>query len=90
MLELTDEVASAVVQNAHKFLTLDASDEEQYQESLDRLLALQMMFEDLLRQAGVNEDPLTDLAERARTNNPYYVAILPKDGLSPKRSGKNC
>ena len=82
---MTAESTLAVVENIIGFLSLDASNEDEYEESMDRLIALEMMFEDILRQVGITKDPLTDIAEVARTNSPYYrpVSILPKDGRKP-------
>jgi hypothetical protein len=82
-LRLTSEGSEVVVENIRAFLTLDASDETQYAESLNRLLAVQFMFEDILRQADTNAEPLTSMALKLRTTNPYYTSILPNDGLRP-------
>lgn len=89
-MELSEETAESVLENITKWMELDPSDDAQYDESMTRLLALQMQFEDMLRATGRTDEPLTDLAERARTNNPYYrpVSILPNMGRSPNLSGK--
>ena len=82
-LKLTSEGTEVVVENIRAFLAADASDTEQYAESLDRLLAVQFMFEDILRQADTSTEPLTSMALTLRTTNPYYTSILPNDGLKP-------
>jgi hypothetical protein len=82
-LKLTSEGAEAVVENARAFLAHDPSDETQYAEGLNRLLAIQFMFEDLLRHVDDNAGPMTAMALTLRTTNPYYTSILPNDGLKP-------
>ena len=85
---ISSEGAQGFIDNAKAFLELDATDDDGFTEALDRATAAMYVFEDLLREAGEITDPLTDLAAKARIHNPYYVAILPKAGASPKRSGK--
>lgn len=82
-LRLTSEGAEAVVENVRAFLAHDPSDEAQYAEGLNRLLAIQFMFEDILRQADTNAGPMTSMALTLRTTNPYYTSILPNDGFKP-------
>jgi hypothetical protein len=84
-IRLTGEAAQALVENINVYQEeLDPADEEGFAEMGKRLAAIQMTFDDLLLQAGVRTDPLTELEEKARTVNPYYrVAILPNEGRKP-------
>jgi hypothetical protein len=88
-LVVTGEAAKALLENIKAYQELDAAEEPDFSESLDRLAAVTMTFEDLLLQAG-ERGPLTDLEELARTKNPFYqsTSSLPNAGRKPNLSGK--
>jgi hypothetical protein len=82
-LVLDGDAAKGFVENAQRYFDLDAAEEGEFKEGLRRLAALQYAMEDILRAAGVITEPMTDLASRARTNNPFYVPTLAKAGDNP-------
>lgn len=82
-LRIDTAAAEAFVFNVERYLELDASDTEQFQEGLLRLAAASFTLQDLLRQAGTITEPMTDRAAKARTNNPYYTPTRAKAGRKP-------
>jgi hypothetical protein len=80
---LDSDGALAFVENIRLYNELDPTDQAQFLEGAKRVLATQYMLEDVLRQAGVITEPLTDLAAAGRTRNPFYKPILAKAGDKP-------
>ena len=88
-MELDAEGTKILVSNIKTFMTLDPSDDAEFEEMMRHLLAFSMVFDDILVAEGERE-PLTDLEKQGRKINAHYqpVVILPSEGRSPKRSGK--
>jgi len=82
-LLLTTEAVEAMVDNIVAFQELDPTDDEEFGECDQRLLALKYMLTDILRQVGEDPSTPTEMEELGRSRNPFYVAILTSDGRIP-------
>lgn len=82
-LRIDTDAAEVFVANMQRYFDLDASVEEEFAEGLRRLAAVQYMMEDLLRDAGITTEPLTQRAQKARTNNPFYAPTRANAGRKP-------
>jgi hypothetical protein len=73
-MEIRPDVAALLVENIEMFLNIDnIMDDEKFAESQDRVFALQLMLEDILRQEGRLPE-MTEDARKIRTACPFYLA----------------
>jgi hypothetical protein len=82
-LVLTSEGTQALVENIAAHEALNPADDAEFEVGLDRMEAIKFMLTDILRQAGVDTSEPTANERKARTTNPYYVAIFTEAGRKP-------
>ena len=83
-MELDAEAVKVLIENIKGYKEADATNDEEFEVMMERLEALNMMFEDILLQAGERE-PLDEMEKEDRTMSPYYrpVSSLPSEGRKP-------